>query len=43
LLSNPIPFLFDFDLEEEDLFDAEEFLDWLRLLNSFENGLMTKD
>jgi hypothetical protein len=43
LLSNAIPFLFDFDLEEDDLLEVEEFLEWFKLLNYFENGLMSKD
>ncbi len=43
LLSREMPFLFDLDLEDEDLLDPEEFLDWFRLLSYLGKGLMNND
>ena len=37
-----MPFLLDLDLEEDDLRDKEEFLDWFRLLVYLENGLTNR-
>jgi hypothetical protein len=43
LLYSAIPLRLDFDRDEEDLLEADEFLDWFKLLSSFEKGLTTKD